>query len=213
MARRMWYFLFWVAVVALSLNLGRSWLAKAHAQAAPVPVPYTVTLEQVLITQDGRTTLGMTQQWAIRSDGARASKVVMHTGPAFAQRNLDFPSGKHIVIVESAAKKSTIVNEFGPPTWIRNPANNCVLLPIEHYVGEETVSGYRTAKLVQGTVTRWLALDFGCALVKDIADWGEKGRNETRLVSLTSGEPSVDLFVDPVDFKEVPMSELFKQAK
>jgi hypothetical protein len=77
----------------------------------------------------------------------------------------------------------------------------------ETFVSEETVAGYRTAKVVSDVITAWYALEYGCALVKD--RWGfETGEvSEKQLVALTGGEPNPALFEIPGNAAEVPPSE------
>ena len=73
----------------------------------------------------------------------------------------------------------------------------------ETFAGEETVAGYRTAKVASNVITAWYALDYGCALVKD--RWGfETGEvSEKELVALTGGEPNPALFEVPANAKFV----------
>jgi hypothetical protein len=55
-------------------------------------------------------------------------------------------------------------------------------------------------------------VDYGCALIKDRADWEDGQASEKILVALIAGEPSPVLFEDPAGFEEVPPSQLFLGA-
>jgi len=77
----------------------------------------------------------------------------------------------------------------------------------ETEVGEETVAGYRTVKIMNNNVTAWYALDYGCAMVKDRWDFGGKEFTEKYLISLIGGEPDAALFDVPATAREVSPSE------
>jgi hypothetical protein len=116
--------------------------------------------------------------------------------------------------MEIQRRKSTTldIDRYKPERWLQDARNNCIAPGAESgwaVVGEEVVGGYRAVKVTSGQITQWLALDYGCALIKDRADWGDGQSSEKRLVSLFSGEPSAGLFDDPGDFEEVPNSKLF----
>jgi len=119
-------------------------------------------------------------------------------------------------VFENATKRtSTTFDPTKKPTqWLPDPRNNCLVQGSEaqQFVGEEVVNGYRTAKLTAGPMTQWVALDYGCAAVKDRADWGNGESSEKRMVSLSLGEPSPSLFDDPAGFEEVPPSQLFPHS-
>ncbi len=99
--------------------------------------------------------------------------------------------------------------------WQRDPSSRCInsfagkpmTSMTETFAGEESVAGYRTAKIARNTITEWYALDYGCAMVKD--RWGfETGEmSEKELVALTPGEPEPALFEVPANAAEVPPSE------
>lgn len=150
---------------------------------------------------------------AVRSDG---SNLVQLKGSNTARR-INFASGAMVQTDDAAAKKSTTMAEqpLNAAAWHRDPQTSCVdrmdgrpwtSQPVS--VSQETVAGYRTAKIVVKNDTRWLALDYGCALVKSITDLGARGRSETVLVSLTPGEPAAALFAVPDNFQEGPPSAL-----
>jgi len=84
--------------------------------------------------------------------------------------------------------------------------------PVQEIVqGEEIVSGYKTVKVTDKQVTRWLALDYGCAVVKDRWDFGsDKGVSEHIVLALTSGEPETALFDVPEYFRETALSEVLR---
>ena len=77
----------------------------------------------------------------------------------------------------------------------------------ETFQGEETIAGYRTAKIASDIITEWRALDYGCALVKDRWDFGPTEFTEKELVALVGGEPDAALFDVPANYREVPPSE------
>ena len=77
----------------------------------------------------------------------------------------------------------------------------------ETFAGEETIAGYRTAKIVSNVITAWYALDYGCALVKDRWGFTTGEVSEKELVALIPGEPDGALFAVPADAREVPPSE------
>ena len=99
---------------------------------------------------------------------------------------------------------------------LRDPDSKCLLsmagppmtFPSQDvFVGEETVAGYRTAKITAGIITSWYALDYGCALVKDRWEFSATEVSEKELVALIAGEPDPSLFNVPAHYREVPPSE------
>jgi len=103
---------------------------------------------------------------------------------------------------------------FDPPkirtsNWLRDSGNNCLISGLtadEKPDGEEVIDGYRAVKLTLGSTTHWFALDYGCALIKDRAEWPDGQMSEKRLVALIPGEPAPSLFDDPAESQEVPPS-------
>jgi hypothetical protein len=92
---------------------------------------------------------------------------------------------------------------------LRDSGNNCLisgLNPQEKPDGEDVIGGYRAVRLTYGSTTHWFALDYGCALIKDRAEWPDGQMSEKRLVALIPGEPGPSLFDDPAGFQEVPPS-------
>jgi hypothetical protein len=79
--------------------------------------------------------------------------------------------------------------------------------PDEVFLGEERIAGYRAAKITNGTITSWHALDYGCALVRQRWEFGGPEVSEKELVSLVPGEPDPDLFAVAPHYREVPPSE------
>jgi len=90
---------------------------------------------------------------------------------------------------------------------LRDPGNNCLISGFpETPDGEEVIAGYRAVKLTSGVTAQWFALDYGCALIKDRAEWPDGQMSEKRLVALIPGEPAPSMFDDPAGFQEVPPS-------
>jgi hypothetical protein len=174
-------------------------------------VPYTVTLQEYQLTSSGASQPRSKYIFALRSDGSRAV-VAPLGGQLSVERILTFSSGKEIYIFEAKRKKSTTFNPSRNPTnAIPDPRNDCKTPAVvqEKFLGIEQVGKYRVAKIALGPVTRWLALDYGCAPLQEKAEWSDGRASEKRLVSLVSGEPSARLFSDPAGFQEVPPSVLF----
>jgi hypothetical protein len=180
-------------------------------------IAYTVVLQEHLTQANGSVTPTIRVTIAVRGDGSR----VIDSGTndpekPFSERIVNFSSGKQMYVFENARRTSTTFDPTRKPTrWLPDPGNNCLVQGSEahQFVGEEVVSGYRTAKLTAGPMTLWVALDYGCAAVKDRADWGNGESSEKRMVSLSLGEPSPSLFDDPAGFEEVPPSQLFPHCK
>ena len=206
---------FMLVVISLAALGGR--LIQSRIKAREVrpgaPIPYAVTLRETIRSSDGRVTVGPESTWAIRTDGSRAIRIVEKKG---SQRILNFASGLEVNINELTNTKTSIMKgDWNPAVLQRDPTSKCLhslagrpmtSMP-EIFDGEETVNGYRTAKILRGGVTEWFALDYGCALVKD--RWGfETGdTSEKELVALTGGEPNPSLFEVPSSAREVPPSE------
>jgi len=184
---------------------------KARAAQVDGPIPYTVTLRETVHNQ-GRATPGPEYTWAIRADGSRVIRIVENG----SQRILNFASGVEVTINDANNTKSSIWRkDLASPEWQRDPKSKCLTSlagkPMttepENLIGEETVSGYRTAKIVRGGVTEWFALDYGCASVKDTWSFATGEVSEKALVALVPGEPDPELFEIPARAREVPPSE------
>jgi hypothetical protein len=91
--------------------------------------------------------------------------------------------------------------------WLRDSGNSCLISGFQEKPdGEEVIGAYRAVRLTYGSTTQWLALDYGCALIKDRAEWPDGQMSEKRLVALIQGEPAPSIFDDPAGFQEVPPS-------
>jgi len=179
---------------------------------------YTVVLQEYLTPANGSAVPTMRMTIAVRGDGSRVMDSTSTNDPEkpFSERIVNFSSGEEMYVFENARRTSTTFDPTRTPTrWLPDPRNNCLVQGSEaqQFVGEEVVNGYRTAKLTTGPMTQWVALDYGCAAVKDRADWGNGESSEKRMVSLTLGEPSPSLFDEPAGFEEVPPSQLFPHSE
>lgn len=207
------------AVAALALNATRveQFVLGVAAPLRTRAIPYTVVLQDYRLKPDGTAVPTMKLIIAVRSDGSRAMESVTTVpGNNFAERILTFSSGRKSYIIESSQRKSTTFDptrHTSSPPWLPDPQNNC-LIPgsnvQQKVVGIEDVGGYRTVKLTtSGAITLWLAIEHGCALIKDRAEWNDGEVSEKRLVAFVQGEPSPSLFDDPAGFEEVPPSVIF----
>lgn len=173
-------------------------------------------LQEFHLQRDGTGVPSVKYIYAIRGDGSRASEVRTISDPAHSstERILDFSSGKQMYTFSPQQLKTTTFDpaKYRAATWLRDAGSSCLspgLTPSEKPNGEEVINGYRSVKLVNGEMTQWLALDYGCALVKDRAEWPDGQISEKRLVALIPGEPAPSLFDDPAGFQEVPPSRMF----
>lgn len=205
----------YVGAAVLAINAIRLTIPLVRAQSiSPVPsgvavVPYTVALTETVVSPDGRRMAAPAQTQAIRSDGAR---LIKNGEGDKSSRHLLFPSGIEVEVSDFLQAKSTTQKPV-QGSWLLDPKADCartVLGAVAYGDGSmttlESVAGYRAAKIVSGVTTRWLALDHGCAPLKRIIDWGEKGSSELTLVSLIPGEPSSALFSTPDSYREGPPS-------
>ena len=205
--------MFWVLALVLALNFFRTRLPRAHAQTLRA-IPYTVVLDQRLIMPDGTTVPALTITWAIRSDGSRVNKIVGNTPPALVERIIDYANGREVYAFDLTRQRATRNDSsLVASRWLRVKEQNCQLLTSEAVAGTEIVGAYKAVKLSQPKHDSWYAPDFGCALVRDRMDWGDKGVNETDLVSLTMGEPSPDLFAEPTDYAQASQMDIFNARK
>ena len=188
--------------------------ARNNAPAARVgrPIPYTVTLREFVHGPNGTTTLGPEYTDAVRSDGS----VLMRWVGRGSQRLLYLSSGFQVDTNEGTNTKSSMrMPGWNPASWQRDPDSKCVNslagTPVtstpDTFLGEETIAGYRTAKITDGPTTSWHALDYGCALVKDRWDFSATEFSEKELIALVAGEPDAALFEVPAHYREVPPSE------
>jgi hypothetical protein len=209
---------FVLVVIAIAAQAGRllhlQIKARTDARAARVgrPIPYTVTLRETVHGPDGTTTAGPEYTNAVRSDGSTLMRWVGRG----SQRTIYLSSGFQVDTNEETNTKSSIrrPNE-NPASWQRDPDSNCLnsmagkpmTSAPETFLGEETIAGYRTAKIADGLTTSWHALDYGCALVKDRWDFSATEVSEKELVALVAGEPDAALFDVPAHYREVTPSE------
>jgi hypothetical protein len=211
--KRVVAYVFWALVIALAVSAFRIHQPTLKAALLPAKaVPYTVVLEVFHLQQDGTAIPGaarvMRYTYAIRSDGSRSIETMTGdlASPSY-QRVLDFSSGKEMYIFSPRQLKTTMFDssKIRAAYWLRDSGSNCLLPALaasERPEGEEVMNGYRTVKLTRGPATEWLALDYGCALVKDRYEWPDGQKSEKRLVALIPGEPAPSLFEDPAGFQE-----------
>lgn len=160
--------------------------------AQTVAVPYTVTLQREHLTSTE----------AIRADGARAISIVESRKNGIQERIVDFLDGREVYINDRLRRKVTNSSPLiKPQNYVRSAEANCILSERETFKGAETVSGYRAARITRNSRVEFYALDYGCA------------RLDGTVLSLKKGEPPAELFADPVNYEEVPRSQLFAQSK
>lgn len=218
---RILQWLFVVIILAVAAQGGRllhsqvknrinAWAAGAAVRR---PIPYTVTLRETVHGPDGTTTQGIEYTDAVRSDGS----ILMRTRGKGLQRIIYLASGFQVDTNDQNNTKSSIRRQNqNHATWQRDPGSNCVnslagspmtFPPSDTFVGEETIAGYRTAKVAAGIITSWYALDHGCALVKQRWQFSATEVSEKELIALVAGEPDPSLFDVPAHYREVPPSE------
>jgi hypothetical protein len=196
---------FWLAVLVLTANGVRISRVKLKAALLPTRIILHTVILQDYTFQDGLRVPAGRFVYAVRSDGSR---VIEATG---SQRILDFASGKRQTVIENRRLKTTTFDPDmakGMP-WLPDPNKNCNIPgpDSQHVAGTEMVDGYRTIRVNNGPTTQWLSLDYGCALIRDRADWGNGQGSEKILIALIAGEPSPVLFEDPAGYEEVPPSQ------
>jgi hypothetical protein len=189
-------------------------------------------LRETVRGRDGTMKEAADTTWAFRADGSSVRRI-LHKHPQIdgtsgadgvsnpnqgfdSERKIMFASGAQIVLDEFAnAKSTTFAKNADPARWQRDPASRCINTlagsPMtstpEIIGGEETVAGYRTVKITAGPVTRWLALDYGCATVKSRMEFSSEEYSEHNLVALIPGEPDPTLFHVSKDAKEMSPSQ------
>ena len=212
-----WVFV--LVVIGLAAEAGRLLHlrinARTNAQAVRGrgPIPYTVTVREIIHAPDGTTRVSREITEAVRSDG---SIVYRNSTSKGSGRGLYFSSGLHLSTDEIHNTKTTMMNANpDPASSLRDPTSKCLnslagkpfTSPPETLLGEETIAGYRTVKIASDIITKWHALDYGCALVKDRWDFSPTEFTEKELVALVGGEPDATLFDVPANYREVPPSE------
>ena len=159
------------------------------------PTAYTAVLQDYAVGRDGSMTPTQRLTYAVRRDGSRfflgTSLASSSAQEPFSERIIDFSSGKKMYVLEHKQLKSTTFDPARNKSthWLRDPHNNCLLAGSdlrEEVAGQEVVNGYRTVKLInksdEGAMTNWLAIDRGCALVKDKAEFsGGKAARKSSL--------------------------------
>jgi hypothetical protein len=205
-------YIFWALVIALTVNAFRIHQPTLKAALLPAKaVPYTVVLQEFQLQRDGTAVPSFKLTQAIRGDGSRALEMTNSNpaNPPSSERILDFSSGKQMYIFHPQQLKTTMFDpaKYRAANWLRDSGNNCLISGFqEKPEGEEVIDGYRVVKLTYESATQWLALDYGCALIKDRAEWPDGQMSEKRLVALIPGEPAPSMFDDPAGFQEVPPS-------
>jgi hypothetical protein len=200
------------AAAALAVNAVRLAVIRASVQVGPESA-FTVVLQETVTNPSGNARAGSTQTQAVRSDGSRVLKLgSIETG----SRLIWFASGIEVMTNDRLRLKSTIRKSDGAVH--RDPRSGCTERHVsnEQSSGEETVAGYRSAKVVvvhdaapeRRTKTTWYALDHGCAVIKTRANFGDVEASEWRLLTLIPGEPQESLFDIPPDYQEGPPSAL-----
>ena len=204
-----------LVVIGVTAQAGRLLHLQIKARAIRVhgPIPHTVTLRETIHAPDGTTTSSGEITQAVRSDG---STLWRWTGNKGSQRTLHFSSGLEVETKDFDNTKTSMMNPNQNPAFLlRDPNSKClnsfagkrVGSPPETFLGQETFAGYRTAKIADGIVTEWYALDYGCALVKDRWEFSSTEVTEKELVAIVPGEPDATLFDVPAHYREVPPSE------
>ncbi|HXT65109.1 MAG TPA: hypothetical protein VN696_18850 [Pyrinomonadaceae bacterium] len=212
--------LFVVLILAAATYAGRLLHTHMKAKIGPrtveavvrKPIPYTVTLREIVHGPNGTTTVGLEHTYAVRSDGSR----MMRWRGKGLQRVIYLAAGFQVDTNDQTNTKSSIKKQYKPLASLRDPSSMCVdslagtpitSPPREAFVAEEIVAGYRTAKIADGIITSWYALDYGCAPVKERWEFSPTEVSEKELVSLVAGEPDPSLFDVPAHYREVPPSE------
>ena len=177
----------WVPAVLVATV---AFVALAHAQTR---AGYTVTLQEVLTTRSGASSVVSLELQAQREDGS----TVLQLGPeGQTARHIRLPAGLLIDTNDRDKRMSTFhLSPDRVTAYPRDPQQRC-LRDRDDFEGEEVVGGYRTAKIVSagGGSMRWYALDHSCAMVRSVMEHADGSRSEKFLVSLTPGPPADALF-------------------
>lgn len=213
---------YWLVIAGLVINFGRLSLNrwKVSAQSATnysTTFAYTAVLKETDFDGKGSSKEVLTNTWAVRSDGSRAIRIDPVPGSRSAPaRMIDYSNGQKVHIHDNSGKKSTVFTTTGPKNWIRDVSSNCLKSSAGQPISQgdtfdenEEVNGYRTARITNKQMTYWFAIDYGCAMVRFNADWGNGAGSEQNLIVLIPGEPSQTLFAVS-GFQEVPPSGMLK---
>jgi hypothetical protein len=162
----------------------------AHAQTTG---SYTVTLQEVLTTRSGASSVVSVEVQAQRHDGA----TVLQLGPeGETGRHIRIPPGLLIETNDRDKRMSTFhVSSERVTGYVRDPQQHC-RRDGDEFQGEEMIGGYRAAKIVStgGGSMRWYALDHSCAMVRSVMEHPGGSKSEKVLVSLVPGPPAETLF-------------------
>jgi hypothetical protein len=154
---------------------------------------YTVTLQEVLTTRSGASSVVSLEVQAQRQDGA----TVLQLGPeGETGRHIRIPPGLLIETNDREKRKSTFhVSSDRVTGYVRDPEQHC-RRDGDEFQGEEMIGGYRAAKIVstKGGSMRWYALDHSCAMVHSLMHHPGGSKSEKVLVSLVPGPPAETLF-------------------
>ena len=162
----------------------------AHAQAN---AGYTVTLQEVLTTRSGASSVVSVEVQAQRQDGA----TVLRLGPeGETGRHIRIPPALLIETTDRDKRMSTFhVSSDSVARYVRDPQRYC-RRDGDEFQGEEMVGGYRAAKIVStsGGSMRWYSLDHSCAMVRSVMEHPDGSKSEKVLVSLVPGPAAETLF-------------------
>ena len=195
--------LFWTFVITLAANLVyMSRKAIRPALAQPNVFSYTTTLTEIPITAKGQAGQANYYTFGVRSDGSTVIKTNIRGD---ITRIIEFASRVQVRVRDFRELKSSIAMSAIP---IRRDPNQSCAYSGEASLGEENVTGYRAVRLGKGERTSWYALDYGCALVREVWKFQTGEVSEKTLVSLVRGEPDPALFHVPNAYPDVPPSQL-----
>jgi hypothetical protein len=165
----------------------------ATLSGAQTKAGYTVSLQEVLTTRRGASSVVSVEVQAQRDDGATVLQLGPHGETA---RHIRLPGGRLIETNDRDKRMSTF--EVPPDRVtgsIRDPYKNCSK-DREEFRGEELIGGFRAARIVSasGGSVRWYALDHSCALVRSVMEHPGGSTSEKILVTLVPGSPAESLF-------------------
>jgi hypothetical protein len=213
---------FMLFIMALGANAFRLTHSRYLAQERHLdkPIPFTVTVREIIYGPDGMNSVIRDITFAVRSDGSRVDilerkqQIPGKLIDKDSKRTIYFASGTVVEINDFTGAKSTTVPKVKHAKLLGDPSSKCITsfdgIPLarqQDIISEEVVAGYRTVKFTSNNLTRWFALDHGCAMVKFREDWGGRGYSEKNLIALIPGEPAATLFSVPEDDMEMTPSE------
>lgn len=182
-----------------------------HAQAI---VPSTVVLAQMNTDAAGATHNAGTTVYATRSDGAVARLYsAPPNAPSYGGRIVRFPTGERDYILDARQiKSSTLMPQYSVAVAVRMPSAGC-LQKGDADEGIEKIGSYGARKALHGGVTTWLAVDYGCAMIKERWEFKDGEVSEKNLVALMQGEPARSLFEVGQTLTEVAPSAILLGPK